>query len=193
MDARIDPRRLAPQGGQDRVRERRLRLVAERDAQLAPRRPRVERLGALEHARSGAQRAADRLPQGLRALRRDQAATIAHEDRIAEGVAQPLQGAAHRRLRDPERRLDNLYGYGATEGRRTENSPMGATGRKGLVRVRWDARLRGETLYQWDRSFLVSDEPLRKRFPELGTSIEQAVRDTAALARPQSLAHAAAA
>lgn len=38
--------------------------------------------------------------------------------------------------------LDNLYGYGPVEGRRTEDSPMAADGRKGRVRVAWDARLR---------------------------------------------------
>ena len=38
--------------------------------------------------------------------------------------------------------LDNLYGYGVVDGPRTEQSPMAATGRKGRVRVAWDARLR---------------------------------------------------
>ena len=38
--------------------------------------------------------------------------------------------------------LDNLYGYGIAE-RRTEDSPMAATGPKGKVRVEWDATLRG--------------------------------------------------
>lgn len=38
--------------------------------------------------------------------------------------------------------LDNLYGYGVVEGRRTEATPMQATGRKGKVRVAWDARVR---------------------------------------------------
>ncbi len=37
--------------------------------------------------------------------------------------------------------LDNLYGYGITEDRRTESSAMGAEGRKGRVRVAWAARL----------------------------------------------------
>lgn len=38
--------------------------------------------------------------------------------------------------------LDNLYGYGEVDGPRTEQTPMRATGRKGRVRVAWDARLR---------------------------------------------------
>lgn len=37
--------------------------------------------------------------------------------------------------------LDNLYAYGPTEGARTEESPLAAEGRKGRVRVAWDARL----------------------------------------------------
>lgn len=37
--------------------------------------------------------------------------------------------------------LDNLYGYGIVD-RRTEDTPLAATGRKGKVRVAWDARLR---------------------------------------------------
>lgn len=40
--------------------------------------------------------------------------------------------------------LDNLYGYGIVEGRRTEGTPLAAEGRKGRVRVAWDARLRAE-------------------------------------------------
>lgn len=40
--------------------------------------------------------------------------------------------------------LDNLYGYGPTEGPRTEQSPAAATGRKARVRVRWEERLRRE-------------------------------------------------
>ena len=41
-----------------------------------------------------------------------------------------------------------------------------------------------ETLYQWDRPFLVSDARFRARFPGLGTSLADAVRDTAAAAHP---------
>lgn len=37
--------------------------------------------------------------------------------------------------------LDNLYGYGEVE-RRTEESPLAATGPKGRVRIAWDATLR---------------------------------------------------
>jgi nucleoside-diphosphate-sugar epimerase len=37
--------------------------------------------------------------------------------------------------------LDNLYGYGETEERRTESTPMRAGGRKGKVRVAWAERL----------------------------------------------------
>lgn len=198
--------------------------------------------------------------------------------------------------------LDNLYGYGIVDGARTENTPMNAEGRKGRVRIAWDARLRKEpklryavgragdffgpgtadnslfsptnigklasggtmwligdteaphafgyvpdvvaglaalgttpgvdrqvflfpavvvppaklvaqlasvlgagrsrsvpawlvrllgvvvplfaelreTLYQWDRPFLVDDSAWRARFPRIGTSLDQAVRDTAA-------------
>ena len=39
--------------------------------------------------------------------------------------------------------LDNLYGYGAVDGRRDEATPLAATGPKGRVRIAWDARLRG--------------------------------------------------
>lgn len=39
--------------------------------------------------------------------------------------------------------LDNLYGYGITDGRRTEATPMAATGRKGRVRVAWNEKLHG--------------------------------------------------
>jgi nucleoside-diphosphate-sugar epimerase len=38
--------------------------------------------------------------------------------------------------------LDNLYAYGVVGGRRTEETPLGATGTKGRVRIAWDARLR---------------------------------------------------
>jgi nucleoside-diphosphate-sugar epimerase len=38
--------------------------------------------------------------------------------------------------------LDNLYGYGIVDGRRTEATPLAATGPKGRVRVAWDQRLR---------------------------------------------------
>ncbi|MDP2311303.1 MAG: NAD-dependent epimerase/dehydratase family protein [Pseudomonadota bacterium] len=38
--------------------------------------------------------------------------------------------------------LDNLYAYGIVEGRRTEETALGATGRKGRVRIAWDATLR---------------------------------------------------
>ena len=38
--------------------------------------------------------------------------------------------------------LDNLYGYGETDAPRSEVTPMRAAGRKGQVRVAWDARLR---------------------------------------------------
>lgn len=38
--------------------------------------------------------------------------------------------------------LDNLYGYGVVGGRRTEATPLGATGPKGAVRVAWDHTLR---------------------------------------------------
>lgn len=37
--------------------------------------------------------------------------------------------------------LDNLYGYGVVDGRRTEDTPLRATGRKGRVRVALTARL----------------------------------------------------
>lgn len=40
--------------------------------------------------------------------------------------------------------LDNLYGYGIVDGRRTERTPFGATGPKARVRIAWDARLRAE-------------------------------------------------
>ncbi len=38
--------------------------------------------------------------------------------------------------------LDCLYAYGVVDGRRTEETPLGATGPKGRVRIAWDARLR---------------------------------------------------
>ncbi len=38
--------------------------------------------------------------------------------------------------------LDNLYAYGPTDERRSEESRLGATGPKGQVRIAWDARLR---------------------------------------------------
>lgn len=38
--------------------------------------------------------------------------------------------------------LDNLYAYGETDAPRAEDSPMRAEGRKGKVRIAWDARLR---------------------------------------------------
>jgi nucleoside-diphosphate-sugar epimerase len=38
--------------------------------------------------------------------------------------------------------LDNLYAYGPVDGPRTEDTPLGAAGRKGQVRVRWEERLR---------------------------------------------------
>jgi nucleoside-diphosphate-sugar epimerase len=38
--------------------------------------------------------------------------------------------------------LDNLYAYGITDERRTEETKLGATGPKGQVRIAWDARLR---------------------------------------------------
>ena len=38
--------------------------------------------------------------------------------------------------------LDNLYAYGVTEDRRTEETPRGATGPKGQVRIAWEERLR---------------------------------------------------
>ncbi|MCA9593803.1 MAG: NAD-dependent epimerase/dehydratase family protein [Myxococcales bacterium] len=37
--------------------------------------------------------------------------------------------------------LDNLYAYGPLQGRRTEETPLLAAGRKGQVRVRWAERL----------------------------------------------------
>ncbi len=37
--------------------------------------------------------------------------------------------------------LDNLYGYGETDERRTETTPLRARGRKGLVRIAWAERL----------------------------------------------------
>ncbi len=37
--------------------------------------------------------------------------------------------------------LDNVYAYGEMDTARKENSPLGATGRKGMVRVRWAQRL----------------------------------------------------
>lgn len=40
--------------------------------------------------------------------------------------------------------LDNLYGYGVVDGARTESTAMNADGRKGKVRIAWDARLRNE-------------------------------------------------
>jgi nucleoside-diphosphate-sugar epimerase len=39
--------------------------------------------------------------------------------------------------------LDNLYGYGVTDGPRHEATPLRAEGRKGRVRVAWDRALRG--------------------------------------------------
>jgi nucleoside-diphosphate-sugar epimerase len=45
--------------------------------------------------------------------------------------------------------LDNLYGYGEVAGRRREDTPMNATGRKSKVRVAWDARLRGEAALRY--------------------------------------------
>lgn len=44
--------------------------------------------------------------------------------------------------------LDNLYSYGEAE-LRTEETPRAATGRKGLVRVRWEQRLREEPGLRW--------------------------------------------
>jgi nucleoside-diphosphate-sugar epimerase len=44
--------------------------------------------------------------------------------------------------------LDNLYSYGEAE-LRTEETPRAATGRKGLVRVRWEQRLRDEPGLRW--------------------------------------------
>src|SRR6187401_656461 len=38
--------------------------------------------------------------------------------------------------------LDNLYAYGVTDGRRTEETPRAATGPKGQVRIAWEKRLR---------------------------------------------------
>ncbi len=38
--------------------------------------------------------------------------------------------------------LDNLYAYGVVDGPRTEETALAATGRKGRVRVAWDAALR---------------------------------------------------
>lgn len=37
-----------------------------------------------------------------------------------------------------------------------------------------------ETLYQWDRPFLVDDSRFRRAFPGIGTPLERAVRETAA-------------
>lgn len=37
-----------------------------------------------------------------------------------------------------------------------------------------------ETLYQWDRPFLVDDRAWRARFPHVATSLDHAVRDTVA-------------
>lgn len=37
--------------------------------------------------------------------------------------------------------LDNLYAYGPVDGRRTETTPLGATDRKGKVRIWWSERL----------------------------------------------------
>lgn len=44
--------------------------------------------------------------------------------------------------------LDNLYAYGEVD-RRSEDSPLLATGRKGRVRIAWDLRLRSETGLRW--------------------------------------------
>jgi hypothetical protein len=43
-----------------------------------------------------------------------------------------------------------------------------------------------ETLYQWEKPFLVDDSRFRARFPDVGTSLDQAVRETARLARSGS-------
>lgn len=45
--------------------------------------------------------------------------------------------------------LDNLYAIGETDGPRSEDAPLRATGRKGRVRVAWDARLRSERGLRW--------------------------------------------
>lgn len=45
--------------------------------------------------------------------------------------------------------LDNLYGYGESEAPRTPETPMRATGPKGLVRVAWDRRLREAPGLRW--------------------------------------------
>ena len=42
-----------------------------------------------------------------------------------------------------------------------------------------------ESYYQWDRPFLASDARFRERFPSLGTPLDEAVRETARVARPQ--------
>ncbi len=44
--------------------------------------------------------------------------------------------------------LDNLYAYGEAD-RRAETTPLRAEGRKGRVRIAWDARLRAETEVRW--------------------------------------------
>lgn len=40
-----------------------------------------------------------------------------------------------------------------------------------------------ETLYQWDRPFLVSDAAFRDAFPDVGATLDEAIAGTAALAR----------
>jgi len=71
-----------------------------------------------------------------------------------------------------------------------------AQGRRGwtVVLAPWFIRLLGrfsalahaleETLYQWDRPFLVDDSAFRARFPALGLSLDQAVTKTVAAALP---------
>lgn len=43
-----------------------------------------------------------------------------------------------------------------------------------------------ETLYQWERPFLVDDAPFRARFPGVGTALADAVRATAAAGRERA-------
>jgi nucleoside-diphosphate-sugar epimerase len=47
-----------------------------------------------------------------------------------------------------------------------------------------------ETLYQWDRPFLVDDSRFRARFPGVGATLDQAVHETARAAREDATHHA---
>jgi nucleoside-diphosphate-sugar epimerase len=48
-----------------------------------------------------------------------------------------------------------------------------------------------ETMYQWDRPFLIDDSRFRARFPGIGTSLERAVAETVAAVRSRDLSAAA--